>query len=121
MREMFGRIAPRYDFLNHFLSFSLDRLWRRRTAKRFSAILGRPGACVLDLCCGTGDLAFALSRRAVELNKTSDGACRVIGSDFAIPMVQLAAHKGRSEAKSSDISRRRCARRFHSRPEHSIS
>lgn len=97
VREMFGRIAPRYDFLNHFLSFSLDRLWRRRTAKRFSAILARPSARVLDLCCGTGDLAFALSRRSVELSKTSDGVCRVIGSDFAIPMVELAAQKGRSE------------------------
>jgi demethylmenaquinone methyltransferase / 2-methoxy-6-polyprenyl-1,4-benzoquinol methylase len=93
--EMFGRIAPRYDFLNHLLSFSFDRLWRRRTAKRFSAILARPGARVLDLCCGTGDLAFALSRRAVELNKKSNASCHVIGSDFAIPMVELAAQKGR--------------------------
>src|ERR1700690_2412750 len=39
VREMFGHIAPRYDFLNHFLSLSFDRLWRRRTAKGFSAIL----------------------------------------------------------------------------------
>ncbi len=96
VREMFGRIAPRYDLLNHLLSFSLDRLWRRRTARHFSGVLARPGACILDLCCGTGDLAFALSRRGVELSKTSDAACRVIGSDFAIPMVELAAQKGRS-------------------------
>jgi demethylmenaquinone methyltransferase / 2-methoxy-6-polyprenyl-1,4-benzoquinol methylase len=101
VREMFGRIAPRYDLLNHLLSFSLDRLWRRRTAKRFSAILARPGARVLDLCCGTGDLAFALGRRAIELNKTSNAPCRVIGSDFAIPMVELAAQKGRSARASA--------------------
>ena len=62
VREMFMRIAPRYDFLNHLLSFSIDRIWRRRTAQRFIEILRRPDARVLDLCCGTGDLAFALDR-----------------------------------------------------------
>ena len=62
VREMFTRIAPRYDFLNHLLSFSLDRVWRRRTAQVFMHILERPDARVLDLCCGTGDLTFALDR-----------------------------------------------------------
>jgi len=66
VREMFTRIAPRYDFLNHLLSFSLDRIWRRRTAKRFLHILRRPDARVLDLCCGTGDLGFALDRARSE-------------------------------------------------------
>ncbi|MFZ3362782.1 MAG: class I SAM-dependent methyltransferase, partial [Candidatus Acidiferrales bacterium] len=64
VREMFGQIAPRYDFLNHFLSASFDKLWRRRTAERFSAILQNPSACVLDLCCGTGDLVFAFAKGA---------------------------------------------------------
>ena len=63
VREMFSRIAPRYDFLNHLLSFSLDHVWRRRTANRFAHILRRPDARVLDLCCGTGDLAFALAKK----------------------------------------------------------
>jgi demethylmenaquinone methyltransferase/2-methoxy-6-polyprenyl-1,4-benzoquinol methylase len=63
---MFTRIAPRYDFLNHLLSFSLDRIWRRRTAKQFHHILRRPDARVLDLCCGTGDLALALDRARSE-------------------------------------------------------
>jgi demethylmenaquinone methyltransferase / 2-methoxy-6-polyprenyl-1,4-benzoquinol methylase len=62
VQGMFARIAPRYDFLNHLLSFSLDRIWRRRTAKLFAHILLRPDARVLDLCCGTGDLTFALER-----------------------------------------------------------
>jgi len=62
VRDMFMRIAPRYDFLNHLLSLSLDRVWRRRTAKHFLHILSRPDARVLDLCCGTGDLTFALDR-----------------------------------------------------------
>ncbi len=94
VREMFGHIAPRYDFLNHSLSLSFDRLWRRRTAKRFSAILARPAVRVLDLCCGTGDLAFALSRRAGELRRNSSSAAMIVGSDFAIPMVELASGKG---------------------------
>jgi demethylmenaquinone methyltransferase / 2-methoxy-6-polyprenyl-1,4-benzoquinol methylase len=94
VREMFGHIAPRYDFLNHFLSLSFDRLWRRRTAKRFSAILARPDAQVLDLCCGTGDLAFALSRRVDELRGDSKPRAMIVGSDFAVPMVDLATGKG---------------------------
>ena len=97
VREMFSHIAPRYDFLNHFLSFSFDRLWRRRTAKRFSAALSRPDARVLDLCCGTGDLAFALRRRSIELAKDSQSSSHIIGSDFAIPMVELAAQKSSTE------------------------
>ncbi len=62
VREMFTEIAPRYDLLNHLLSLQLDRLWRARTARRLQSILDRPDALVLDLCCGTGDLAFALAR-----------------------------------------------------------
>ena len=96
VREMFSHIAPRYDFLNHFLSLSFDRLWRRRTARRFSAILARADARVLDLCCGTGDLAFALARRAAELRPESDPRCSIVGSDFASPMVELASGKARA-------------------------
>ena len=101
VREMFGHIAPRYDFLNHFLSLSFDRLWRRRTAKRFSAILARADARVLDLCCGTGDLAFALSRRAAELRGKSDARHLIVGSDFAIPMVELAHSKSPADGHSA--------------------
>src|SRR5579862_1731764 len=67
VRRMFTRIAPRYDFLNHLLSFSLDKIWRRRTARHFLHVLRRPDARVLDLCCGTGDLAFALDRARVKV------------------------------------------------------
>lgn len=84
VREMFSRIAPRYDFLNHLLSFQLDRVWRRRVARRFRHILARADAQVLDLCCGTGDLAFALHAR---------GPARVFGTDFAHPMLVLARQK----------------------------
>jgi demethylmenaquinone methyltransferase / 2-methoxy-6-polyprenyl-1,4-benzoquinol methylase len=92
VREMFGRIAPRYDFLNHLLSFSLDRVWRRRTALRFLHILRRPEARVLDLCCGTGDLAFALDRTRADL---STHRPPVIGADFVEGMLERAREKAR--------------------------
>src|ERR1700687_4387338 len=78
VREMFTQIAPKYDLLNHLLSMQLDRLWRARVAKRLQPILDRPDALVLDLCCGTGDLAMRLARA---------GRARVIGADFAHTML----------------------------------
>jgi len=89
VREMFTSIAPRYDLLNHVLSFNIDRLWWRRTARTFDAILKRPNARVLDLCCGTGDMTFALSRRA------GSGSAQILGADFSHAMLQRAALKGR--------------------------
>ena len=91
VREMFGRIASRYDFLNHLLSFSVDRLWRRRTARRFRHILARPGARVLDLCCGTGDLALALARVGSE--ESGKQGASVIGADFVHQMLVRARRK----------------------------
>jgi demethylmenaquinone methyltransferase/2-methoxy-6-polyprenyl-1,4-benzoquinol methylase len=95
VQEMFARIAPRYDFLNHLLSFSLDRVWRWRTARIFSPVLQRPEARVLDLCCGTGDLAFALARRRTKLlgGMRSAVGGGVIGSDFVEGMVVRARQK----------------------------
>lgn len=88
VRDMFTQIAPRYDLLNHLLSLQLDRLWRARTAKLLRPILNRPDALVLDLCCGTGDLAFSLAKSS---------RARVIGADFAHAMLV------RARAKSSDV------------------
>lgn len=84
VREMFTKIAPRYDLLNHLLSLELDRVWRARTARILQPILERPEAQVLDLCCGTGDLAFALQRKAKG---------RVWGADFAHTMLVRAREK----------------------------
>jgi demethylmenaquinone methyltransferase / 2-methoxy-6-polyprenyl-1,4-benzoquinol methylase len=93
VREMFTQIAPRYDLLNHLLSLQLDRLWRARVARRVRPILKRPDAVVLDLCCGTGDLAFSLSRSA---------RARIIGADFSHAMLVRARAKSRSfHARSS--------------------
>jgi demethylmenaquinone methyltransferase/2-methoxy-6-polyprenyl-1,4-benzoquinol methylase len=106
IRAMFGRVAPAYDLLNHLLSASLDRHWRRRLARsldRVSANGTRPAGGssaaalaaaapadrglddlpALDLCCGTGDQAMAMQR---------EGA-RVAAADFCLPMVALARRK----------------------------
>jgi len=97
VRDMFSRIAPRYDFLNHLLSFSLDRVWRRRTARIFSDVLARPEARVIDLCCGTGDLAFALARRRRKLlSGAAVGVAAVVGSDFVEGMLVRARQKAQA-------------------------
>jgi demethylmenaquinone methyltransferase/2-methoxy-6-polyprenyl-1,4-benzoquinol methylase len=102
VREMFGRIAPRYDFLNHLLSFSLDRVWRRRTARRFLHILSRPEARALDICCGTGDLAFALARaRAWAMRGSATRPSPIIGSDFVEAMLERAGEKARQGGHSA--------------------
>jgi demethylmenaquinone methyltransferase / 2-methoxy-6-polyprenyl-1,4-benzoquinol methylase len=84
VRDMFGRVAPRYDLLNHLLSFHIDKHWRNRTVKRLQSVLDRPDAMVLDLCCGTGDLMLALRAKA---------KARVLGSDFCHPMLIAAKQK----------------------------
>jgi demethylmenaquinone methyltransferase/2-methoxy-6-polyprenyl-1,4-benzoquinol methylase len=87
VREMFTSIAPRYDLLNHLLSFNIDRLWWRRTARSFRHILQRPGARALDLCCGTGDMAFALLRAGKQ--------AEIVGADFSHAMLARAREKSR--------------------------
>ncbi len=85
VRAMFSRIAPRYDLLNHLLSFNLDRYWRARTVRRVRDILSRPGVLAADLCCGSGDLTVALA--------AAGRTARVLGSDFARPMLLQARRK----------------------------
>ena len=125
VRGMFGRVARRYDFLNHLLSFNLDRYWRARTVRELRAAIERPGARVLDLCCGTGDLLLAMSgatpgplanaRGSVQAgagppdargsvqqapNRDREGAdvaARALGIDFCHPM--LVAARGKVERR----------------------
>lgn len=63
VQQMFDQIAPRYDLANHLLSLNVDRLWWWRTARSFAHALRRTDSQVLDLCCGTGDMAAALRRQ----------------------------------------------------------
>src|ERR1700740_3235164 len=81
VREMFTQIAPRYDLLNHLLSLQLDRVWRTRAARRLQPVLDRPDTLVLDLCCGTGDLAMTFARV---------GKARIVGADFSHAMLARA-------------------------------
>lgn len=90
VREIFTSIAPRYDLLNHVLSFSVDRIWWRRTARTFRHILRQPNGRVLDLCCGTGDMTFALLQAAEAASP------QIFGADFSHAMLRRAARKSQS-------------------------
>jgi demethylmenaquinone methyltransferase/2-methoxy-6-polyprenyl-1,4-benzoquinol methylase len=87
VRDMFTSIAPRYDLLNHVLSMNVDRVWWNRTARIFADILERPNARVLDLCCGTGDMTFALHRRM------KGAGAQLFGADFSHAMLVRAEEK----------------------------
>src|SRR5215467_13571407 len=95
VREMFTRIAPRYDLLNHLLSAQMDRRWRARAARELRPILDRPEALVLDLCCGTGDLAFTLAERA---------EARILGADFSHTMLRRAGEKALAAKPARPLS-----------------
>ena len=88
VQQMFDEISPRYDLLNHVLSMNVDRLWWWRTARTFRSVLRKPGARVLDMCCGTGDMARAL-------RKQSAGA-EIVGVDFSRGMLARGQQKFRS-------------------------
>ena len=78
--ELFARIAPRYDLINDVQSFGMHRRWKRRLV-RLAGV--RPGERALDLCCGTGDLAFALA----------EAGASVTGLDFSEAMLRVAREK----------------------------
>ena len=85
VREMFSRLARRYDLVNDVMSFGMHRVWKRQTVQM--ALSGAPpNTRVLDLCCGSGDLCFL----AEEL-----GARTVVGVDFTLPMLDVAKRRRR--------------------------
>jgi demethylmenaquinone methyltransferase/2-methoxy-6-polyprenyl-1,4-benzoquinol methylase len=92
VREMFAKIAARYDVLNHLLSGNVDKRWRRRVATKVGGYLPSTNARVLDVACGTGDLSLTLFE--------TTGAS-VFGSDFCRPMLEIAARKAATKVKSA--------------------
>ena len=83
VQELFEQIAPRYDQLNDWLSFGLHRLWKRQAV---AWLQPRPGQQLLDLCCGTGDLALVLAARV-----RPGGS--VLGLDAAAAPLAVAARR----------------------------
>lgn len=65
VNDLFARVAPRYDLINDLQSFGLHRAWKRRVVRMAGL---KPGDRALDVCCGTGDIAFALARAGAEVN-----------------------------------------------------
>ena len=90
---MFDRIAGVYDVMNSAMTAGMHHRWRARAADRAELA---PGDAALDVCCGTGDLAFELARRVGP-----DG--RVVGSDFSERMLDLAREKPVPEAAAKPI------------------
>jgi demethylmenaquinone methyltransferase/2-methoxy-6-polyprenyl-1,4-benzoquinol methylase len=83
VREMFARISPRYDLLNHLLSANIDKRWRRAVVRKLSSLLPE-GAQLLDVACGTGDLSIQIFDSL---------HAQVTGVDFCGPMLDIATRK----------------------------
>jgi demethylmenaquinone methyltransferase/2-methoxy-6-polyprenyl-1,4-benzoquinol methylase len=98
---MFAKVAPRYDLLNHLLSFNVDKGWRKRLLARVQPVLSRQSAIALDLCCGTGDVLLELESYANT---------PALGADFCHPMLveahrKIAARNFRSRLFEGDALR----------------
>jgi len=93
VREMFSRLAWRYDLVNDLMSFGLHRRWKRETVALGleGAGPGR-GSRVLDLCCGSGDLCFLAEE---------GGAGLVVGADFTLPMLAVARQRRARDGRRS--------------------
>ncbi len=90
VNDLFTRIARRYDFINDLQSFGLHRWWKRRVVVLAQA---KSGDRALDLCCGTGDISFALARSGAQTT----------GLDFSARMLEVAANRGqKSEARNQN-------------------
>ena len=83
VRDMFGEIAPKYDRMNHLLSMNVDRYWRWKAVRKLAPNRTDP---ILDVCSGTGDLAFSF-------HKYTDGQVPIIGSDFCYEMLEVGREK----------------------------
>lgn len=93
--SMFNRIAKRYDFLNHFLSFGIDRYWRKKLAKN---ITPKQTFEYLDIASGTGDQLFTVC------NHYNNSISRAVGVDIAIEMLAIAKKKQKNRKLTKRIS-----------------
>jgi demethylmenaquinone methyltransferase/2-methoxy-6-polyprenyl-1,4-benzoquinol methylase len=91
IESMFDSIAWRYDFLNHFLSFSIDRIWRKKAIREISKLKKNPA--ILDVATGTGDLAIA----SMKLNPS-----KVKGIDISKKMLEF----GKAKIEKKGLSER---------------
>ena len=82
VEKMFDNISAKYDFLNHFLSFGIDHIWRRKT---INLIAEKNPAFILDVATGTGDLAFAAEKK-IKVKK-------IIGLDISNGMLEVGREK----------------------------
>jgi len=99
VERMFGQIARRYDFFNHFLSLGFDYGWRKRAIQvlRERGRSWRTAPPILDIACGTGDLSFE------ALRQTPDA--RITGVDLAQPMLDLFRAKAEAKGVAAHIER----------------
>lgn len=84
VRTMFDRIVPRYDLMNHVMTFGMDFRWRKMLAKAAAELADRKSRLVLDVATGTGDVAFEIRRAGVP---------QVVGLDVTPGMIEEANRK----------------------------
>lgn len=90
--RMFSEVAPRYDFLNHLLSFGFDMAWRKKLVNLAHA---KPGDQILDIATGTGDVAIEFAFRCPNIH--------IVGVDFSEAMLNLARRKAIAKGLSNSI------------------
>ncbi len=91
--HIFTRIPDRYDLINHVITLGMDNAWRRQAA--LACLQDRP-ARILDICCGTGDLAITIA-------KLAQYSPEITGADYSQPMLEIAAAKASSSTWAENI------------------
>lgn len=91
VEEMFDNISGKYDFLNHFLSFNIDRYWRKKAVSQLKSI---PGITILDVATGTGDMITPLLKIKPQ---------KITGLDLSEGMLRIARKKFPSEMGGTSI------------------
>lgn len=94
LHGMFTAVPPRYDLVNHVITWCLDNGWRRRAARE--CLASNPHR-VLDICCGTGDLAIGISQLAEKDTE-------ITGLDYSQPMLDIAADKAAAAGVDDNLS-----------------